>query len=425
MQRFPAFVGARLGAALLALVGAVAAAQSPIPESAGGLRLSGFGTVGLVHAEAPAGWGYRRDTDQPPNDGGTRADIDSRIGVRAQYVVSMQVDLVAQAVGRRRAHGGDAMDAIEWAYAAWRPRPDVALRVGRISQPLYLLSEYRDVGFAYPTVRPPADFYGSATGPIDGVDLTTGWRLDGAQWRFKGFGGRTVSVPSITARTYGIVLSREADGLLVRLSAGHVAIARGPASLQPLLDALTVVQGLPLPEVAAEAAVLGQRLASYGSSMSYLTVAAQFEHDDWLAMAEALQIVGHNEAGLPGGHALLLGRRFGALTLFGSVSRASMARHDRAEPHWEAALMPVVGASAARQLQAVGSGVAAVLNQPNGNQHSRSLGLRWDVGPSTALKFQTDWVHIDPNGGRLLANANGNAGPARATVASVAVDFLF
>lgn len=408
---------------MLALCGTLAAAQPQAPESTAGLRLSGFGTVGVVHAQAPAGWGYRRDIDQPAHGGGIRADIDSRLGLRAQYVVSPQVDLVGQAVGRRRAPGGDATDAIEWAYAAWRPRPDVALRVGRLSQDLFLSSGYRDVGFAYAPVRPPVEIYGFATGPLDGIDLTRNWSHGGAQWSLKAFAGRTVSVPFVTVRSRGAVLSRESDGLLLRLSATRASMAIGPAPLRPLQEALSALQAMPLPDVAAEAAAMSQRLESTLSSASYLMAGAQFERDDWLMMAEATQTFGRNRAGLPSGVVALLGRRFGALTLFGSVSRARAPHHEQATPDWEARLAPVVGASAAQQLQAAGTGAAFVLNLPQGNQRSRSLGLRWDVGPLTALKLQTDWVRIDPNGGRLWSNAD--AAPARATVTSVAVDFLF
>jgi hypothetical protein len=57
------------------------------------------------------------------------------------------------------------------------------------------------------------------------------------------------------------------------------------------------------------------------------------------------------------------------------------------------------------------------------NQHTVSLGARWDLHPQVALKFQWDRVRIGAYGGRLWANATAQA--AEANVTSVLLDFVF
>ena len=60
----------------------------------------------------------------------------------------------------------------EWAYGTYQFNQDWSLRMGRYKGPFYMISDYRDVGYAYPWVRPPEEVY--STNPIksiNGLDL--------------------------------------------------------------------------------------------------------------------------------------------------------------------------------------------------------------------------------------------------------------
>ncbi len=60
----------------------------------------------------------------------------------------------------------------EWAYGTYQFNDDWGLRMGRFKGPFYMVSDYRDVGYAYPWVRPPEEVY--STNPIksiNGLDL--------------------------------------------------------------------------------------------------------------------------------------------------------------------------------------------------------------------------------------------------------------
>jgi hypothetical protein len=60
----------------------------------------------------------------------------------------------------------------EWAYGTYQFNQDWGLRMGRFKGPFYMVSDYRDVGYAYPWVRPPEEVY--STNPIksiNGLDL--------------------------------------------------------------------------------------------------------------------------------------------------------------------------------------------------------------------------------------------------------------
>jgi hypothetical protein len=394
---------------------------------AGDLRISGFGTLGILHSDAPPGWGYRRDLGQPPNDGGTRADIDSRLGVQANYAFTPRFELVAQLIGERRRSGAAAADNVEWAFAAFRPRPDMAIRIGRVNLDLFLMSEYQNVGFAYPFARPPVEFYGLLPAALDGADTVKTWNLDGIQWRLKGFAGRAVggergvAAEQIVAKpTYGVTLSRESGGLLLSASVARARVSANPAAEAPLLVALAQLQALPVPAIAAEAASLRQQLDYAAASQTYLALGTSFDHADWLAMAEAAH-VSSRAAGsdLSAGYATL-GHRFGPLTPFATVSRARSSTSPRSAPQWQAALG---GAPGAQQIQALGNAAVAAANAGRFDQRTVGIGLRWDASARTALKLQADRVWVDPSGSALWTNATPQA--AHASVLSLSLDFVF
>ncbi len=88
----PAFALATISAAMC-LFASTCRAQSSESEGSS-IRMSGFGTVGVVHAEAPEGWGFLRSIEQPSSARNTRLDLDSRLGIQLNYAASSQIELV-------------------------------------------------------------------------------------------------------------------------------------------------------------------------------------------------------------------------------------------------------------------------------------------------------------------------------------------
>jgi hypothetical protein len=78
--------------------------------------------------------------------------------------------------------------------------------------------------------------------------------------------------------------------------------------------------------------------------------------------------------------------------------------------------------NAVAQAQAVGDIATGVLNTYRVDQHTRTLGVRWDIRPNLSLKAQWDWVTVRPLGG-VMWGGNSNGGSAN--VGSVALDFVY
>lgn len=419
LQAFPslrAAVGAALGLC-------ACASMAQLPEPAGsGFRISGFGTLGIVHADAPAGWGFLRDVNQPENSGGTRADIDSRLGLQINYAPSAQVELVGQVIAARKAPTAKASDALEWAFAAYRPNDALTLRGGRLSVDQFLMSDYRNVGFAYLFARPPVEFYAVLPTSLDGVDAAWTWNTGGAQWRAKVFGGSSKTYGIRFGPLVGLVVSRQADGLLLRAGLTRTKIESSPASLQPLLDGLGRLSALPVADVAAQAAALRTRLNFAGGHAQFATLGMSYDHQNWQWAVELMRVSGHPTLNFAGGY-VGLGRRFGPVTVFGLASGIESLTPPAETPAWGAALAPALGPANAQQAQLLGEAGAFAANGIGLNQRALSLGVRWDVRPQIALKVQWDHVRIGTNGGLLWFNSTLNSG--RADVGTVVLDFVF
>lgn len=416
-----------LAAAVLGLCAGAAQAQEADAGS-GGLRVSGFGSLGLAHVDAPAGWAYKRDTAQADNRGGTRADLDTRIGLQLNHAPTRTLELVAQVVMARRGPASPDADALEWAFLAWRPDPEWKLRAGRVNFDAFLLSDHRNVGIAYPFARPPVDFYAQLPRSLDGADLARGWNANGAYWHAKIVAGRTAAFADASARldlspSYGATVSREADGLLLRASAVHTRFEQDMDRLRPLLDALAPLAALPVPAVAEQAAALRSRLALSGVRPTYLSLGARLERGPWLASGEFTRVTGQPTVAYRSAYASI-GRRFGALTVYALASRVEAINPAMTAPDWLGALAPVLGPAAAMQAQGVADAAAGAVNAGRVAQGTTTVGLRQDIDSRWGVKLQWDRIRVEADGARLWGGPPAGAA-GRADVASVVVDFVF
>ena len=84
---------------------------------------------------------------------------DAVIALQANFIINKNTEAVLQLASR----GPDQNDTeAEWAYISHSFTPNLTVRAGRLRVPYYVASEYIEVGYAYPWVRPPADIYNQA-----------------------------------------------------------------------------------------------------------------------------------------------------------------------------------------------------------------------------------------------------------------------
>lgn len=390
-----------------------------------GLRLSGFGTLGYAYDRygdiAPA-----RDISQQPRDGASTGPgwrLDSRLGVQLEYRLGAGIDLVGQFVARDH-FKADLGSATELAYAAFKPLPQLDLRAGRINYDAFLMSDHRNVGYAYPWVRPPAEFYGwIPIFSVDGADLAYTVNGDDARWRVKLQAGRArLDIPIGEGYEFkadqlrGLSLSRETATWRLKAAYSQFTVGSEVPAFAPLHRGLDAVAAAAIPGVSAEAAELRRELSFEGARISYATLGASYDDGTWLAQAEigrttaTADVVPHGKMAYAS-----LGRRFGNWTpfLLYGISRPANDLRSAAN-NWG-------GFNAALRDPAL-----FVVNATRIEQDTFSVGTRWDFHRQAALKLQWDHTRIKPSGyGLWWRELPLNERSRHVSLISATLDFTF
>jgi hypothetical protein len=404
------------------------------PALAGeGVRLSGFGTLGYARDDR-ADLTPTRDISQLPKvdyEAGSWK-LDSRLGVQLEYGVSPAVDLVGQVVLRDH-FKADLNSSTELAYAAIRPGGQFDLRVGRVNYDAFLMSDHRNVGYAYAWVRPPTEFYGwIPIFSVNGMDAAYHFRAadifaDDARWRIKAqAGSSTFSIPVAAGREGGyefttrnlasLSLTRQAAFWRVKAAHSRFTIGSEVPVFAPLHQGLDGVAAASIPGVSAEAADLRRHLSFDGARISYTTLGAAYDDGVWVAQGE-LGYTTASSAAVPHGRMAYVsgGRRFGDWMPFALLSTSRPGNGVRGPANDWGALNAVLRDPALN-----------IVNTTRIEQDTLSAGARWDFHHQAALKLQWDRSSIPFYGYGLWNRYQGNPNPSRRVdLYSVTLDFVF
>lgn len=110
----------------------------------------------------------------------------TRLGLQMTFEVSDDMNLTGQLVAR--GVNDYEVDA-EWAYLSWDVTNNFTARIGRQRIPYYLLSEYLEVGYAYPWVRPPIEIYNIPISSTDGIGLLYDFNLGDVSFSTQAYAG--------------------------------------------------------------------------------------------------------------------------------------------------------------------------------------------------------------------------------------------
>jgi hypothetical protein len=101
------------------------------------------------------------DSKIPYNQGisrRARVTEETYLGLNLSKSLTEQWRLAAQILGRAGQADGSAK--VDWAFVTYEPDQDYALALGKQKIPMWMISEYIDVGRLYPWVVPPEEVYG-------------------------------------------------------------------------------------------------------------------------------------------------------------------------------------------------------------------------------------------------------------------------
>ena len=370
-----------------------AAAQAGEPGTA---RFGLFGTLGYT-GDDHSGLAPARDIAQKPDDQdatNATSELDSRLGAQVDWALSESVDLVGQVIWRDH-YNATANSSTELAYVAIHPASDSTIRLGRINYDAFLMSDHRNVGYAYLWVRPPDEFYSwIPIFSVNGIDGRYDFGDEETRWRVKAQAGQAkLSIPIqsgypfVADNLFSLSLTRQAGDLRIKIAHSRFKIGSEVPDLIPLQDGLGQIAAAAIPAVSNEAAALRKDVTFQNAKISYTTIGANFDNQDWILQAE----LGHSTATaamVPQGKMgyLSVGRHLGPWTPFArwAISKAD-SDVQSAGSNW--------GAFNTLRDTAIG-----VSNETRIDQRTLSLGIRWDFHSQGALKLQWDQTRIDTLG---------------------------
>jgi hypothetical protein len=408
---------ARVLGLLLALAVGPAAGEHGVDWS-----FKAFGTLAAVGTDTDT-LGFRRDPTQ--DTAATRdwaADIDSRLGLQLDVDLDHAWHAAVQWVARNHA-GAFFEQNLEWAYLRWRPWNDLDLRVGRLGLDTFLLSDYRNVGYAYPWMRPPQEFYAPLFPyHFDGADIAQRFHFGEGFLTLKGFAGHnyTQVLPSyspvfgLNSLLFGGSLAYESGDWRARI---------GYAQLRPLNDydrwpELAQLRSPSANRLWPGASRIADDLSLQRGRVHYGSIGLAYDDGLWPIQAEAAYI----DSSVPqlptlGSAYLSVGRRLGNFTLYSLFGIAESLHHHVKVPG------PLLPFPDLLEKQRV---IEGYLSGQGVDQKSVSLGVRWDVYDDVALKAQWSHFWIGNDGGLFwLAPSVPPAGAMEVNVWSCGVDFVF
>jgi hypothetical protein len=400
------------------LLGAVATfAKDTYPN----FTVKGFGTLGATGTDTDR-LGFRRDIKQTQGvaDNWGYA-TDSRLGLQLDMDINKSWHATAQWVARNNT--GDFFEQnLDWAFLRWRPVDDLDIRVGRLGFDVFMLSEYRNVGYAYLWMRPPHEFYaGLPVYHFDGADIAKKYAVGGGYLTIKAFGGYSfVQVPAYSntvdegLTVVGGKLAYEYGNWNARIGYDYSVNTFELAPLRPLLDTLN---SAPVNAVWPGAQSLSQLINTKNRAVHYSSIGLAYDDGLWLTQMEASYI--HSDISVYPSVAsgyLSAGRHFGKVTLYSlfAISESLNSRVKLSNP-----LAPVPAILELR------NAVDQAINNNGVDEKSVSLGLRWDVHENIALKTQLSHYWLGNNGAALWLKPESGSTPDSVNVWSVGMDFVF
>jgi hypothetical protein len=383
------------------------------------VKFRGFGTLGIARSSSDQA-GFIRDLSQSKgiSNGEWSARIDSILGGQVNWQLTNEVMLVGQGVSRLR-YNKKRTPEITWAYARWEAMPDTSIRIGRLGADFMMLADSRLVGYASLTARPPADFFGPLFfHHFDGVDASITKPAAGGLARFKIFAGKTqektVDAQNIWdtsgSHVNGVVADYWQGPWQLRLNFAQVKFSNSldVSPLPDLLNSAGSILGLPSAFAAADA------LETKNTTSRFYSLGVVYDSSGLQAQGMANCI--HHEAGLLqnscAGYALV-GYRQGAFTPYVGLSAWKSTARGK-----------ITGLPAVAPFDSVNFAFGSVMNLSHADQHTLTVGARWDVKPNVAFKIQ--WDAIRGNSQSVFPVRDEQAGwNGKTNVFSVVSDFVF
>ncbi len=375
---------------------AIAAALASTPVHA--IQFDGFMTAGAAQIvsidEADKGNIYIGGL----GDRGISEDLsfekDTRFGLQISSDVTDNMSVVAQLLGRGENNNFNAI--VEWAYIDYEIHETTNVHVGKIKQPVYLVNDYVEVGYAYPWIRPPQEVYllNNPLNTVNGVELLVQFPVGPGTLSFQPYlGSNRDNIPNGNGayfeaeNIYGIDVKYAGRGYMAHASNFQCEVK---------------VTGTPftVPNTIAGGASVTVDLNNSNGNCNVLAGGFNLDLANVVVYAEWTKRTTSDGLSQPFGdteaYYATLGYRFGKFlphityaSIDGTASTVGLPNNGVAS---------ILGS---------GGVTVATINFPVPIQTSITAGLRYEVNDSAALKIEYQVVDVNTDPGDLAAANQG------------------
>lgn len=402
---------------LLVLAGAAHCLPALADDAEPLVSLSGFGTLGAVYHKED-GVQFRRDISQPNGAESGRVSFvpDSMLGVQATATPNQNLEATLQLISRNSVDVS-FRPQVSWAYLKLKPVDNVSLRAGRLGIEMYIQGDTTEIGYANLTIRQPVEIYPRSH---DGVDAETSMPLGPGTLRLKGIVGRAVGKmlpgPDVYdtsgSSLWCAIAEYTQGGLTGRISTGRLTLKNETRGV--LLDALRAA----LPATPNGGAILS-RISLRNRPLDYTSVALAYDSGPFQSMASYVVTSSPDWPNLYDlyGH---VGYRIGKFTPYAGYYVRRADRHT---------IPTGIPTGLSPTTDALNMGAAMAQGGALSNETGVSLGLRYELTRSTALKLQFDRIRYrDPKSiiDKTLDTTPFENRPTKSMkLLSVALEFVF
>ena len=370
----------------------ILAALASATASAQGVQITGFGQMvagTVTDGTSFPGTGYDSDWDFKD---------ESLFAIQVRGDLNEQWSATAQIVARGRE---DFDPEFAWAYVSWNGGNGWSSKLGRQRIPLFRYSDFLEVGYAFPWLRPPHAVYNFQFSNFDGGSLA--YSFGSGSWfsTVSVIGGKNVSsvtiqgapadqeLQSLVGGSFETVYN---DWLTLRAGYYQADVLIDAQALSPLFSALN---GAGFSNVTAA-------LDYNEDAGNFLGFGAEVNHGNWLLISEFTKVEiedsffsDKTQFYVTGGY------RFGAWT--------PTLTYGRREGDAKAEIIGLLPNVA--PLAPLRAGVSQVVFSDDLDATYVGFGLRWDLSTNIALK--ADYTRYE------------NDGPAAADADSIAAGVVF
>lgn len=337
-----------------------------------------------------------------------RADLQEKLSATAQII----------------AKGSEDYDArFNWAYLSYELSNEISIKVGRFRTPLFMYSDFLDVGYAYHWISPPDSVYDlGGFDSADGImveyqthlgDWTSTFTVNATRSNSDLEGGNLENTNS-----HAVVWSMNRDWLTLRAVYSAADVTLRSEDVNALAAGLS--------QAGVSQSVLDNMLMDNDRG-TFGGVGVSLDFGTYFAMAEYTEITADNSFAPDKRENWYVsgGTRIGKYTVYATIESSEGEINERARdditntlaPAIEGltAMNPVPGTQEYAQLvglQQLSGGAAAAFNVNRTEYELYSIGMRYDFHPSAA--FKVEYLHMD--------DKLNNVDPA---VIAVAIDLVY